>query len=148
VEKDSANASTEDKGVWKASWSADEIKKVLRFVGSLRNIASILFLASSGCRVGALVDMRLKHLMEMPLCCKAVTIYEGAREEYVTFLTPEASKALDDYFNERRKDGEQREPRSLASYRQDSSKITTCLLRQPRTSSWKLDCGHRHHISA
>lgn len=35
-----------------------------------------------------------------------VTIYEGSKDEYHTFLTPEAANALDDYLKQREKDGE------------------------------------------
>ena len=35
-----------------------------------------------------------------------ILIYEDTKDEYVTFLTPESSKALDDYLDQRRSDGE------------------------------------------
>lgn len=42
----------------------------------------------------------------MPLECKAVWIYADDKEEYWAFLTPESSKAIDDYLKERTDDGE------------------------------------------
>lgn len=87
-------------------WTTEEIRKMIRFAGTTRNMAIILFLTASGCRIGALPGLKLKHLIEMPLGCKAVIVYEGSREEYVTFLTLEASRILDEYLNQRRKDGE------------------------------------------
>lgn len=87
------------------AYTTEDIK-ILDFAITLRNRALIHFLASSGVRVGAITGLSLKHLSEMPLGCKSVLIYDDSTEEYFTFLTPEASKALDDYFNQRRKDGE------------------------------------------
>jgi integrase/recombinase XerD len=42
----------------------------------------------------------------MPYGCKAILLYEGSKSEYWAFLTPEAVKALDEYFDERRLVGE------------------------------------------
>lgn len=87
-------------------YTTQEIQKMLQFSIDLRTKAIIHFMAASGIRVGAFDGMKIKHLIEMPLGCKAILVYEGTTEEYWTFLTPEASKTLDDYFNERRNDGE------------------------------------------
>jgi len=48
----------------------------------------------------------MKRLRDMEDSCKAVLIYAGEPDEYWTFLTPEASSALEEYFEKRRKDGE------------------------------------------
>lgn len=87
-------------------YTTSEIQKMLEFSPDKRTKAIIHFIAASGIRVGAFGDLKLKHIVEMPMGCKAVLVYEGTTEEYWTFLTPEASEALDDYLNERRKDGE------------------------------------------
>jgi len=87
-------------------WTTKEIQKMLQSTTNLRNKAIIHFLASTGVRVGAISELKLKHLKEMPSGCKSVLVYEDSREEYTTFLTPEASKVLDEYFNMRRSDGE------------------------------------------
>jgi integrase/recombinase XerD len=89
-----------------SAWQTEDIKKMLDSTTSLKNKAIIHFLASSGVRVGALEDVRLRHLRDMPNNCKMVLIYEDSVEEYHTFLTPEASKALDDYLDERKQLGE------------------------------------------
>ncbi len=39
----------------------------------------------------------------MLLDCKMITVYEDSIEKYYAFLTPEASTALDNYFDQRRK---------------------------------------------
>ena len=90
----------------KDAWSTTDIKRMLQGERSLRNRAVVHVLASTGVRVGALPDLRIKHVKSMPLDCKAVLIYEGDLEEYWTFLTPEASKALDEYLDQRERDGE------------------------------------------
>jgi integrase/recombinase XerD len=95
--------------VKKAGYSAyqnDDIKNMLVVAWSKRNMAFIHFLASTGCRIGAIPELKIKHLLDMPDSCKAVLFYEDTNEEYYGFLTPEASKALEEYLNERRKDGE------------------------------------------
>jgi len=93
-------------------WKTEEIQKMLQFTTNLRTKALIHFLTSTGVRIGAIPELQLKHIKEMPNGCKSVLVYENSIEEYTTFLTPEASKVLDDYFNKRRSDGEKLEPTS------------------------------------
>jgi len=89
------------------SWTTEEISKMLQCTTKLRNIAIIHFLASTGARVGVFeCDFMLKHIKEMSDGCKSVQLYAGFKEEYTSFLTPEAASALDEYFVKRRKDGE------------------------------------------
>ena len=88
------------------AYTTKDIQKMLNFAITLRNKTLIHFLASTGVRIGAIPDLKLKHLFEMPMGCKAVLIYEDSTEEYFTFLSPEASKILDDYIEKRRKDHE------------------------------------------
>jgi len=82
----------------------EEIKKMLSTTTKLRTIAVIHFLASTGARPGSLVDpvLKLKHIEDMPHNCKVVKLYDGSKEGYWVFLTPEAAKALDDYLNSRK----------------------------------------------
>lgn len=95
----------------KLAWTTDEVRNMLKVAGKLRSIAIISFLAASGCRVGGLVGLRLKHLIRIENSY-AVIVYADDVEEYVTFLTPEATKALDDYLAERTKHGEHLAPES------------------------------------
>lgn len=88
------------------AWSTEDVKKILQAVHTKRAVALIHLLASSGCRIGTIPDLKLKHVSQMQQGCKAIIFYEGTNEEYTGFLTPEASKALDEYLEERRKDGE------------------------------------------
>ncbi len=88
------------------AYSDEDVKKMLGYAITTRNKALIHFLASSGVRIGAIPDLKLKHLVEMPFGCKSILVYEDEVDEYTTFLTPEASKVLDEYLQVRRDDGE------------------------------------------
>jgi len=78
-----------------------------------RTKALILFLSSSGCRVGVIPELKLKHITNIENC-KQILCYAESKEEYVTFMTPEASKAFDDYLEERQQDLERLKPESPA----------------------------------
>ena len=89
-----------------SAYTTEEVRKMLDCTNQLRNKAIIHFIASTGVRVGAIPELKLNHIRDMPLDCKSILIYEDSIEEYYTFLTPEASKSLDDYLEQRRKDSE------------------------------------------
>ncbi|MGI0008006.1 MAG: tyrosine-type recombinase/integrase [Nitrosopumilaceae archaeon] len=89
-----------------AAWSHEDAQKILDGAKAHRNKALVHFLASTGCRLGAIPSLKLEHVSEMPHECKAILFYEGTNEEYYGFLTPEASKALDEYLERRKQDGE------------------------------------------
>jgi len=74
-----------------------EIEKILGATTSLRNKAIIHFLASTGCRVGAIPELDVSNVIPVEEGA-VVTIYPGDIEEYKTCLTPEAYKVLLDYF--------------------------------------------------
>lgn len=93
-------------------WTTSEIKKILESTTSLRNKAIIYFISSTGCRIGALQNLRVEHISKVHDDCKSVLFYAGSNEEYYGFLTPESSKALEEYFEERRKNGESLNPKS------------------------------------
>ena len=109
------------------AWSTQDIKLMLSVTTNIRNKALILFLASSGIRIGALEGLRLGNLIDMPLRCKAVRVYEDSTEEYWTFITPEASEMLEKYLAKRKSDGEKITPKSpifRTRYANGSSKVT------------------------
>jgi len=72
----------------------------------------ILALSSTGCRAMALCELKMKDVDNYKDGCKIITFYSGDTSEYVGFLTPEASKALDDYIEERIQDHEKITPDS------------------------------------
>ena len=95
-----------EKRTGKDAWTTDHIKRMLRVEKGTRNRSIVHFLASTGCRIGALSDLQIKYVSEMPDGCKAVLIYPDSIDEYYSFLTPEASTALDEYLEERKLNGE------------------------------------------
>ncbi|MGI0027044.1 MAG: tyrosine-type recombinase/integrase [Nitrosopumilaceae archaeon] len=91
-----------------APFTTEEIRRMLNCTTKLRTRALIHFLASTGVRPNAIADpvLRMKHLENIDSGCKAVKIYDDSDEAYWSFLTPEASKALDDYIKSRKLNGE------------------------------------------
>jgi len=96
------------------AYTTDEIQRILDSTTKLRTKALIHFLASTGVRPASITDpvLRLKHIEDMPNGCKSLKIYEGSKERYWAFLTPEASKALKHYFSSRKINGEKLGPES------------------------------------
>lgn len=90
----------------RGAYTLDHIRTMLAVTNDLRTRALILFLASSGVRIGAIPDMKVKHLKEFDDCFRIIG-YDDTNKEYLTFITPEARRALIQYFNKRHQDGEQ-----------------------------------------
>lgn len=95
------------------AYTNEDVKLMLDQTKTLSHKALIHVLASSGMRAGAIADLKLKHLKDMPHNCKSVLVYADSIEEYTTFISPEASEALELYFEQRRKKGEKLTPDSL-----------------------------------
>jgi hypothetical protein len=90
----------------KEAYSDDDMKTMSRHALKKRTRALLHFIASSGCREGAIPPMQMQHVENIGDGCKAVRIYGEEMEEYWAYLTPEASKALEEYWDERKKHGE------------------------------------------
>lgn len=91
--------STED--VRKIILAVDEtkIKKHKRwYYKKPRARALVHFLASSGVRLGAMVDLKFKDIEPIENCY-SVKVYAGTKNEYITFITPEARRSLDEYLS-------------------------------------------------
>ena len=93
-------------------YTTDDIQKMLSVSRYKRDKAFIYFLVSTGARIGVIEDLKLKNIEEMPNGSKSVLMYENSEEEYYGFLTPEASKAMNEYIEERKADGEKLTPES------------------------------------
>ncbi len=100
---------TEEYPVGGKAYSTEEVGVILDQIGkgkrirvynNLRLTAIIHFLACTGVRVGALTFLKMEDLQEIEDCYSAI-IYSETSDEYLTFLTPEAKVALDDYIMER-----------------------------------------------
>jgi integrase len=91
------------------SYTTDEIAKILSVCDD-RGKAAVLLMASTGMRVGALPDLKLKHLKKWNIQSASsyhvyrITVYANSpNDKYITFCTPEAAKAIDDYLELRKR---------------------------------------------
>ena len=82
------------------AYTHEEISNILE-IADERMRAVVLLLSSSGIRIGAIADLRLRDLKENML-----TVYQGFKEEYLTFITSECKKAIDNYLDMRSRYGE------------------------------------------
>jgi integrase len=62
----------------------------------------ILLLASTGMRIGAIPDLKIRHLTKIESCkLYQLVIYENSKEEYYCFCSPECAAAIDSYLQYR-----------------------------------------------
>jgi len=89
------------------AYTREQIKEMLSNSKKKRSRALVLTFVSSGMRLGGLVGLTMNDIIDIPNSeCKCLTIYHDENEEYLTFLTPEATKALYEYFKQREDGGE------------------------------------------
>jgi integrase len=91
-------------------YSYAEIQRLLDIVDE-RNRTIILLMASTGMRIGAIPGLRLRNIEKVESEYSdngiyKVTVYEGFKEEYITFTTPECTIAIDNYLKFRQDYGE------------------------------------------
>ena len=97
----------------KKPYTTEQIQTMLKIFGNNpKYYALTLFISSSGVRPGFSQELRIKDLKDVGEGCKAITVYAGHVKEYTTFITSEASQALDDYFESRKQNGEKLTPDS------------------------------------
>lgn len=93
------------------SYTHEEINSVLK-LSDLRGKATVLLMASTGMRVGALPEIKLKHLKKWNIentknHIYQITVYASSiKSKYTTFTTPEAAKAIDEYLEYRSRNGD------------------------------------------
>jgi integrase len=95
-------------------YTGEQISKLLEHCDD-RFKAIFLIFSSTGIRLGALPSLKLKHLKLISHSHFKIyqfTIYEGSKEEYITFCTPECTKAIDSYLSYRERSGEKLQPNS------------------------------------
>lgn len=92
------------------AYTHEQIKRLVDS-GDYRFRALVLLLASTGCRLGSIPSLLVRHCEKMGDVYK-VTLYEGSREEHCVFTTIEAAQALDSYLNYRRRALESITPQS------------------------------------
>lgn len=93
------------------SYTPSEIASLLSILDERGKVA-VLLMASTGMRIGALRDIKLKHLKKWTIDNQGnyiyqITVYpDSNRYKYTTFCTPEAAKAIDSYLELRKRYGE------------------------------------------
>jgi integrase len=95
------------------AYTHEEIHTLLD-IADERMRAVVLLLSSAGMRVGAIPDLRLRNLDSVESINESnyhsgihkITVYEGFKDEYITFTTPECSKAINEYLSMRSRYGE------------------------------------------
>jgi integrase len=102
----------EERPIENRGYTTEEITKMLE-VCDERVKALILFLASTGVRIRAIVDLKLQDLVSIPTYdLYQVKVYSNSKESYFTFSTPEAAKAINTYLSYRERYGEKLTPKS------------------------------------
>jgi integrase len=87
-------------------YTHDEIAKILD-VSDMKYKAMILLMASSGIRIGAIPDLKYGDLTKVPKHnIFKIIIYRFTNDEYYSFTTPEAYKAITEYLDFRQRSGE------------------------------------------
>lgn len=85
-------------------YTREEIHKLLH-VADLRMKVCILLMASAGLRLGAIPDIKMKHLERIDNLYKII-VYENSNEEYYSFCSNECSNFIDEYIKYRKRNGE------------------------------------------
>lgn len=96
----------------------EEIRKIIEYPDRRIKVL-VLIMVSSGIRIGAWENLKLKHITPLysPKNDKVViaaklAVYEGRPKPYFTFVTPEAYQAVQDYVDFRKLHGEKITPES------------------------------------
>jgi integrase len=94
------------------AYTTEEIQQLLAKADERMRVV-ILLLASTGVRVGAIPDLRQRHITKIAeYRLYQVTIYENTKDEYIVFTTPEVATTLDSYLAYRERCGEKITPES------------------------------------
>lgn len=94
------------------AYTREEIQTLLNF-SDIKLKAIVLLLSSTGMRIGALGTMLKSHLEDKGNCY-GIKVYKGCKGggKYLIWCSPEARKALEDYFQYRERYGEKIGPNS------------------------------------
>ena len=102
----------EERPIENRAYTTDEIRKMLE-VSDERVRAILLFLVSTSVRIRAIIELKLQDLVKvLEYDIYRVIVYSESRERYITFTTPEATKAIDVYLEYRNRYGDKLTPKS------------------------------------
>ena len=93
-------------------YSTEQIRQILKNTSNLKYRAMIHLMSNAGVRVGSFEELRMKDIQDYKDGCKSITSYGDDLKEYTTFITPEGSQALEEYFEFRKKNGDKLNPDS------------------------------------
>ena len=94
------------------AYSRKEIEEVLEKCDERKRVM-ILLQTSAGLRIGALPELKIKHLNKIERYgIYRISVYEGTSDEYYCFCSPECARAIDNYLQYRRLYHEQITPQS------------------------------------
>jgi len=123
----------------------EEIRRLLD-IADERMRTVILLLASTGMRIGAIPGLRLRNIEKVEIDAATsiykIMVYEGFKEEYITFTTPECTVAIDSYLKMRERYGEKLNTNSFVIREQfdvrDPFAISKCKEVKANTLTGKL----------
>jgi len=102
----------ENKTVKDEAYTNEDIQKMVS-MASFRVKLMILVFSSTGMRREAFLELKVKHLKKIDeYGIYRFTVYENAKEEYITYCTPECASMIDKYLDYRKKSGEVLTPNS------------------------------------
>jgi integrase len=85
------------------AYTTEEIQHLLVKADERMRVV-ILLLASTGMRIGAIPDLKLRHLIRNEKYnLYQIVVYENSNEEYYTFCSPECAAAIDSYLEYRQR---------------------------------------------
>ena len=86
--------------------TTEEIQRMLRFTSSKRVKALIHLLSATGHRPEALADLMIKDMSELSKESLCLVAYRNSKNEHEVFCHSEAKKAIEEYLEERKAQGE------------------------------------------
>jgi len=99
--------------------TTEEIQRMLRFTSSKRVKALIHLLSATGHRPEALADLMIKDMSELSKESLCFVAYRDSKNEHEIFCHSEAKKAIEEYLEERKAQGEKLTPNSYLLAKHD-----------------------------
>jgi integrase len=102
----------------------------------------ILLMCSSGMRIGAIPELRLRNLEKVQVAeftIYKITVYENDKEEHFTFCTPECAKAIDQYLEIRKRYDEKLNQNSILIREQFDKRDSFAISRPVKMASITLE---------
>ncbi len=127
------------------AYTQEDIQALLEKLSNHSHKTLVLFFASSGCRAGAISELRVCDVQDTGHGCKSVRVYADSKDEYFTFLTPEASEYLEKHIKNMREDGKITNPNSLVFQIKPISFSSTLNIASKELRGRKI--GQRYEIA-